>query len=545
MMRVTAGLFLVALVSGVAFGQATEPAPSFTVADVHTSLHTTNPNVYMTGGVLRSGRYDLRKATMVDLISTAWGIDANRVLGGPSWLELDRFDIAAKAPANTSPDQVKLMLQGLLKERFKLAVHTDTKPAAGFVLSMGKGKHKLKESDGSGNTGCEGVPQTPAPGTIPYAIVSCHNMTMEAFAAALRGMAGAYITAPVTDSTGLKGNWDFEIKWTARALLSLAGSDGITIYDAVDKQLGLKLEAQQVDSSVLIVDSVNRTPTPNPPGVTSAVLPPPPSEFEVADIKPSRPDAQPNGRLQPGGRLDLQAIPLKQLIQIAWDITGDEMLVGAPKFLDTARFDVIAKAPGVAAGSATNPQIDIDDVRLMLRALLQDRFKLTAHIEDRPVNAYTLLSVKPRLTKADPLGRTGCKEGPAPAAKDPRDANPILARLLTCRNMTMAQFGEQLPVLASGYVHTPVADETGLTDAYDFTLNFSPAGLLNGFPVGGAGRGGDAPGAPGTNTDASLPSGALSLPDAMSKQLGVKMEMRKRPVPVLVIDHVEEKPTEN
>ncbi len=542
MMRLIAGISVIVLMAGGASGQSTETKAAFTVADVHPSARSTSPYIYMTGGILRSGRYDLRKATMLDLISTAWGISADRVLGGPSWLELDRFDIAAKAPQTTSQDTLKLMLQSLLADRFQLKVHTDTRPVPGFVLSMGKGKPKMKESDGSGTTGCQGVPQTPPPGTIPYAIVQCRNITMEAFARELPQMAGAYITTTVTDSTELKGNWDFDLKWTGRALLALAGSDAITIYDAVDNQLGLKLEAQKVPAPVIVVDSVNKVPTPNPPNVTSSVLPPSPTEFEVADIKPSMPDAQPMGRVQPGGRLDLHAIPLKQLIQIAWDINSDETLVGGPKFLDSAKFDVIAKAPGATGGSAVNPQIDIEDVRLMLRSLLKDRFKLVTHTEDRPLNAYTLVAAKPKLTKADPLGRTGCKEGPAPASKDPRDTAPILSRLLTCHNMTMAEFGEQLPTLASGYIHSPVPDETGLEGAYDFTLSFSAAGLLNGGP---GGRGGDPPAGPGATSDASLPSGALSLFDAVTKQLGLKLEMRKRPVQVLVIDHVEEKPTDN
>lgn len=539
-MRAVLSLF--ALLATAAFGQNTETAPSFILADVHPSARTNNPNIYMTGGILRGGRYDLRKATMLDLISTAWDVKPDRVLGGPSWLELDRFDIAAKAPANTSPAMVKLMLRTLLADRFKVQVHTDTKSVPGFVLSAGKGKPKMKESDGSGSTGCQGVPQTPQPGTIPYAIVQCHNITMEAFAQAIPNMAGAYVTTSVLDSTDLKGTWDFEVKWTARALLSLAGSDAITIYDAIDKQLGLKLEAGQVPAQVVVVDSVERTPTPNPPSVSATTLPPPPTEFDVADVKASMPDAMPSGRIQPGGRVDLHAIPLKQLIMISWNLNGDELLVGAPKFVDTAKFDIIAKAPGVTGNSDVNLQIDEDDIRLMMRNLLIDRFKLTAHVEDRPLNAYTLLAVKPKLTKADPAGRTGCKEGPAPAAKDPRDVNPILSRLLTCRNMTMAQFGEQLPVLANGYVHSTVADETGLEGAYDFTLNFSPIGLVNGAL---AGRGGDGAGNSGNTGDASLPSGALSLPDAISKQLGLKLEMRKRAVPALVIDHIEEKPTEN
>lgn len=206
MVRALTALSLIALVSGAAFGQSAETTPTFTIADVHPSAPTKNPNVFMSGGVVRGGRYDLRHATMLDLVSTAWGIDADRVYGGPSWLELDRFEIAAKTPPNTSQETAKLMLQALLKERFHLVVHMDTKTAPGFELSLGKGKPKMKQSDGSGQTGCQGVPQTApsAPGTIPINVVRCSNETMEAFARDLRNMANAYITTAVVDSTGLK-----------------------------------------------------------------------------------------------------------------------------------------------------------------------------------------------------------------------------------------------------------------------------------------------------------------------------------------------------
>jgi uncharacterized protein (TIGR03435 family) len=533
------GLSFVVLLSGAALGQSAVPPPTFDVADVHASARSTNP--FVSGGVLRGGRYELRKATMVDLIRNAYGVDADKVIGGPSWLETDRFDVIATAPPSTSPETVKLMLQALLADRFKLAVHMDNKTLPTFALKLGTGKPKLKEAAGSGSPGCQPVPQTPEPGAVPYAIASCHNMTMEAFAPILRAFAGAYVTSPVTDLTGLKGAWDFEIKWTARALLAQAGADGISLFDAVDKQLGLKLELQNVSTSAIIVDSVNRKPTDNPPDVAKRLPPAPPPEFEVADIKPSMPGVtQPLARIQ-NGRVDVQAIPLKQLVTLAWDINSDDLIAGTPKWMDSARFDILAKVS--TDGAANAQQVDIDTLRLMLRALLVDRFKIATHTEERPVSAYTLVAAKPKLTKADPSNRTGCKEGPAPAARDPRDARPALSRLVTCQNITMAQFADRLQGLAPGYIRAPVADATGIDGAWDLSVNFSPIGGLQG---GGAGRGGD-PGA-GASAGGALaaadPTGALSLLDALEKQLGLKLEMQKRPMPVLVIDHVEEKPTD-
>src|SRR5499427_6116880 len=128
------------------------------------------------------------------------------------------------------------------------------------------------------------------------------------------------------------------------------------------------------------------------------------------------------------------------------------------------------------------------------------------------------------MTKADPSNRTGFKEGPPTGQKDQR--NEILGRMVTVKNMSMPQFAEDLQRIAGGYIRVPVEDKTGLEGSYDFTLTFSPIGLLN----AGSGRGGDAAGpgpgpAPGPGADFSDPSGALSLPDAINRQLGLKLEM--------------------
>jgi uncharacterized protein (TIGR03435 family) len=248
---------------------------------------------------------------MLDLISSAYGFETDRIAGGPSWLNTDRFDIVAGAPAATSQDTANLMLQSLLVERFKLAVHKDTKPLPVFVLSVGKGKPKMKESDGRAPSGCQDQPQPNAQaGTSTYTAVFCRNMTMAAFTEALRRMANTYLPNAVIDSTGVEGVWDFDIKWNQRNQLAAAGSDAITIFDAVDKQLGLRLEPQTRPLPVIVIDSVNRNPTENSSDVTDRLPPPPPAAFEVATIKPSPPDSQPRIRVQ-SGRLDLQGVTLR------------------------------------------------------------------------------------------------------------------------------------------------------------------------------------------------------------------------------------------
>ncbi len=547
----------IALLSNAVFGQApsADTPPTFQVADVHVSPHAANPN--MRGGVLRGGRYEIRQASMVDLIRTAYGVNFDKVLSGPSWLESDRFDAIAKAPPNTSQEAAKLMLQALLADRFKLVAHHDTKLLPTYALTVGKGKPKLKETEGGADTGCKFTLQgleaqangaaVIQPNSIITLVETCHNMTMAAFVEGMRNMPLANLgNNPIQDKTGLEGSWDFTFKYSVPLNGPVGPSaETTTFLDAVDRQLGLKLDPIKVAIPVIVVDSVNRKPTDNLPGVSES-LPVIPSEFEVADIRMSEPGAKPGGGgFQPGGRLDLRGYPMKALLTLAFDLNPQDQLVGAPKWLDSAKVDLIAKMP--STGGPQTQGIDIDALRPALRALLVERFKLTTHTEDRPVDAYTLSAVKPKLKAADPSNRTACKEGPGADGKDPRIANPVNGRLLTCLNMTMAQFAEELPRRAGGYLRIPALDATGLEGAYDFTLNFAGAGLANG---GGGGRGGDAgPAAagasPGAATGASEPNGAVSLFDALTKQLGLKLEMQKRPMPVLVIDHIDEKPADN
>jgi uncharacterized protein (TIGR03435 family) len=540
-MRAFVSIGLLALLSGAAFGQSADTPPNFEIADVHVRPHSSNP--FMTGGILRGSRYEVRKATMVDLVSLAYGVDGDKVLSGPSWLETDRFDVIAKAPPSTSPEAAKLMLQTLLADRFKLVIHMDSKPLPAFALTVGKRKLALKPADSSGN-GCQPPAQPPAPqpGGFPIQIAECHNLTMDTLAQLLPQMANAYLTNPVKNMTGLEGSWDFEIRWTARGLLQQAGADGVTIFDAMDR-LGLKLEPQKLPFPVIVVDSVNQKPTDNPPGVITSLPPAPPAEFDVAEIKLTDPEFKGiRFDAKPSGQVTLRGVTLKFLIQQIWNVT-DDMMSGAPKWLDDDRYDIIAKGSNISSGPPSNQQVDFDALFQMLRSLMEDRFKLATHMEERPVSAYTLMAVKPKLQKADPLNRTGCKEGPGADGKDPRVANPILSRLLTCHNMSMSQFADMLQNLASGYIHAPVLDATGIEGGWDFTLSFSAAGLLQG---GGGRGGGDAPaGASGGAGLAADPNGAVSLLDAINKQLGVKLEKQTRPISVLVIDHVEQKPTDN
>jgi uncharacterized protein (TIGR03435 family) len=530
---------LIAFLSVAAFAQ-----PKFELADIHPSPSQRNRN--MQGGLMRGGRYELHQASMVDLILTAYGVEADHVIGGPSWLEADRFEIIAKAPASAGVDQVRPMLQDLLANRFKLVVHRETRPMPAFVLGLGKGKPKLKEADGSGTPGCMPSPPGQRSGP-PMIVISCHGVTMAALAESLRDWAGGYINSPVVDTTGIKGTFDVELAWSPRGVF--VSGDGTSVFDAIDKQLGLKLEPQKVPTPVVVIDSVNRKPTDNPPGVTTKLPPAKPREFEVAVIKPSDPNATPGGAGFNPSMVDFKDIPLRVLITLAWDFGPGQELFGAPSWLrnDSPRFDVMAKATTEGMRPPNGPRvadgIAFDDLQLMLRALLADRFKMATHYEERPVTAYTLVANKPKLKAADPSNRTKCKSEVLPRREGVPGPPPVQ---ITCLNMSMSEFAGQLQNLAPSYLTYPVLDATSLDGAFDFTFTFTRVNPAN----AGAGRGGGAKGGrggappPPDGDNASDPTGYPTLFEALNR-IGLKLEAQKRPVSVLVIDHLEPKPTEN
>jgi uncharacterized protein (TIGR03435 family) len=550
---------LIALIPGAMFGQ-TDKALQFEIADVHPSAKA--PNASLRNVPPRNGRYELRNATMLDLIRIAYGLDADRILEGPNWLELDRFDVVAKIPADAEPGAQKAMLQSLLEERFKLVVHKDTKPLATWALLAGK-QPRLKEANGAspGESGCKlqaaaGPPSeggarlvTGNPdgtrtainlgpgGTIQY---TCRNMTMAKFAEGLRGMMGAQLAPePVADETGLKGLWNFEVRWSIGILAVLRQGEQISVAEAIEKQLGLKLEQRQIAKPVLVVDSVNRTPTPDPPGVAEALASPPdPKEFEVADVKLSAAGSGlPEGgmiRMQmlPGGRFVCQNFPLRLLISQAFNSrTNSELFVGLPSWADSVRVDITAKtSPDAVVG----PGINLETLGPMLVSLLAERFKMTYHREERQVTAYSLVAAKPKMKKADPNSRIFCRRGQAPAGSPPG------SQLLTCQNATMAFFAEQLLQVNPG-LNWPVVDATELEGGWDFTMTFGglPPALLNGLAKRADGDGPDA--AP----TASDPGGAYTIFEVIEKQLGLKLKAEKRMEQVIVIDHLEQKPTDN
>lgn len=477
-------------------------AQTFEAADVHPSA----PDATTSGALLPGGRLEFRATTLLRLISFAWNIPPDRIAGGPSWLDTAQFDVLAKSPASAGRAEQLVMLQNLLGERFDLAVKSEEKPVPVFALVNGKGRTP-KESAADTEPGCKRS-------TEGGATLTCRHTTMDSLAETLPMVAPGYFTRTVVNRTDLKGAYDFQLHWVARGKLP-AGAEGLhqsdSLFSSIEKELGVRVESQTAPLAILTVVHANRVPAPNPPDVTEK-LGPSVKEFDVAEVRPSGPGEKEDFNLE-NGRIKATAIALKDLIEFAYNLEDDQ-LKNAPKWVESEKFDIVAK---------TAPTASVDTLRTLLRALLVERFALEVHEDTQPVTVYALTAVKPKLHEADPAGRSTCTM----SMEDGK-------RAYTCTNVTMAQFADKLRAVATGYLDRQAVDLTGLKGSYDFTVTWSPIGRTLGIK-----------GAPTTPGESAAPSGELTLFEAISRQLGLKLAMQKHPMPVIVIDQLNRTPTEN
>lgn len=316
----------------------------------------------------------------------------------------------------------------------------------------------------------------------------------------------------------------------ARAGAGGRGARRTTIADAVKRDLGLDLALREAPAPVLVVDHADK-PTPNAADIAQR-LPARELTFEVATVKLNKTPQTLPFHVTRGG-LQIPSAPLKTVLGFAWDVNTihtSERFIGLPKGIDSVDVAIDARTTkdANAAGLEAAAEVD-DDLRTMTRALLTERFQMKWHYQNRLMDGYSLLAAKPKLKRADPAHRAGCHEART-MVNDPRDTNPLINSVISCRNVTIAQFASRLQQIDDHQFAYPVEDATGIEGTFDFDLSFTSARLLDGLAVRAGG--------------AEL-NGAVSLAEAINKQLGLKLEKRKRILPVVVIDHMDLTPAEN
>jgi uncharacterized protein (TIGR03435 family) len=256
-----------------------------------------------------------------------------------------------------------------------------------------------------------------------------------------------------------------------------------------------------------------------------------PPQFEIASIKPAAPDARGRWiRPSPGGRVTISNMPLKELMTLAWRIQPYQ-IVGGPPWLDSAAFDISAKAQNT---------LKEGDLQLMLQSLIEDRFQLVHHRETRELPIYALVIARkdgklgPRLTETKEGGCTtpdpsAPPSSPEPGKPLPRNCGQMMAGLKMIRAVGI-QISLLVPML-SRLLGRTVVDKTGLTGKYDVEVEWTfDEAIVIQLP----------PDAPKPVSDGSGPS----IFTALQEQLGLRLESQKGPVEILVIDRAE-KPTAN
>jgi uncharacterized protein (TIGR03435 family) len=206
-------------------------------------------------------RYVASNVTLKLMITVAYRIKADQVAGGPAWMDADGYDMNAKAERPSSVEELHVMLQELLGDRFKLRFHRESKELPMYALTVDKDGPKLKPHEAQ-SAGDPWIDQ--AQGHFPQAEWHATFAPMDFFAWRL----SLILDRPVVDLTGLKGGYDFDLKFTQElrpniqpgALLNGEAIDtsGPTIFEAIRRQLGLKLERQKGPVDILVIDHAEK-----------------------------------------------------------------------------------------------------------------------------------------------------------------------------------------------------------------------------------------------------------------------------------------------
>jgi uncharacterized protein (TIGR03435 family) len=196
------------------------------------------------------------------------------------------------------------------------------------------------------------------------------------------------------------------------------------------------------------------------------------------------------------------------------------MVTGLPKWADTQYWDITAKVPMTGEGAPN-----------MVNGKPQPP-PFSVGLENREVTVYALtVNGKSKLTRADESERSGCKPETNAAKPAPN------AQMVVCKNTSTGELAVDLQQMAGTYIDHPIVDATGLEGGWDFTMGWTPKAQLLGSQTPNPNA------EAGADSEAPVPNG-ISVFDAVEKELGLKLVKEKRSIPVIVVDHVDERPIE-
>ena len=240
---------LTALAASAAFAQA---GPTFEVASVKRAAGGTGPGDIPRNMDANPGHFAMYNVPLRYVLEWAYNLKDYEI-SGPDWIKSEeRYDIVAKAASPVPADKLRLMVQALIVERFRMKSHMETRETSCYVLMPGKGPAKLKEAPADGTPSLSGGPTG----------ATFHNQPVSRFTFMLTRR----LDRPVLDQTNLKGVYDFTIDLSG---LGFGGnpppaeSTGPSIFTAVQNDLGLKLEARKQPVDILVIDSVKKIPVEN------------------------------------------------------------------------------------------------------------------------------------------------------------------------------------------------------------------------------------------------------------------------------------------
>jgi uncharacterized protein (TIGR03435 family) len=241
---------------------AAQEPPAFEVASVKPSAPHSVRMFDGGPGSHDPGRISWTRATLRDVLYYAYGLRDGEQISGPEWLSTEPYDIAAKIPPGATKAQFEIMLQGLLVERFKVALHHVTKDFPVYFLVVAKNGPKLHEPNSEPDR--EGFPHLPSgrPGmSVNFsgarAALTAREQPLSQLAGMLRSSAGRQIL----DKAGLTGKYDFTLEFSVRE--SVDADSLPSLFDALPLQLGLRLEDGKAPFDVLVIDHAEKVPTGN------------------------------------------------------------------------------------------------------------------------------------------------------------------------------------------------------------------------------------------------------------------------------------------